>query len=443
MTSSAPATDFTSTAERATDGLSVVYLVYREMLSSIIPSQVITPLVELNKSVPSEVVAHVPLGHLWKRRWRQKLDQMRSLAHSKSLKTTWLVAPPPRAPWLWSDARRLRRWLNRRFQHDERFILHCRGAKMTNIALDATKSLSNARIIYDSRGDEVAEAYDTLGTSETGESPPPRSQQKQIDLMRILEHRAVTTANGVTAVSHALLNTLQSRHRVDLSGRSLVIPCCPDIDTFTPWLPQRNEARSVLGLADKFVVCYLGSLAWYQMPELSLRVFRLIKQIRSDAHFLAITTQPERMEQIVRAHGIAEEDFTIRSYPQTEVPRWLVAADLGLMLRKQDAVNHAASPVKFGEYLAAGVPVVISQELGDASETVESTNSGFVLDITRTDSELLANLALAVRLGGASRDEQSLRCQEVVCRSMCWQVLNDSREQFYSAQFTSVEFGIV
>jgi glycosyltransferase involved in cell wall biosynthesis len=427
--------DRARTEGHAAPGYSVVYLVYREMLSSIIPSQVIAPLAELRKSVPTEIVAHVPVGHLWKRQWRAKLDSVRQLTVDQSLPVTWLAAPPPRAPWLWSDSRKLRRWLKGRFQREAHFVLHCRGAKMTRLALQASAGHKHGRIIYDARGDEIAETYDMLGLDEHSGPWPNPQQHRKIDAIRASEQDAITKAHGVTAVSQSLLNTLQSRQRVDLSRRSLVIPCCPDIDAFTHWAPRREAARTALGLTNKFVVCYLGSLAWYQMPELSLRVFRLIRQLREDAHFLAITTQSARMEQIVRENGIAETDFTIRSFTQSEVPRWLVAADLGLMLRKQDAVNRAASPVKFGEYLAAGVPVVISQDVGDSSDLVKTNQLGCVVDIDTDESQLLSNLQECLRLTKWNSDDVRLRCRETAARSMSWPALNAGRREFYASQF--------
>jgi glycosyltransferase involved in cell wall biosynthesis len=318
--------------------------------------------------------------------------------------------------------------LKGRFHKDEHVVLHCRGAKMTSVALHAVEGFPNARIIYDARGDEVAETYDTFGLDGQSDPHPTPSQRKSIETIREYERRAVTLAHGVTAVSQSLLNTLQSRHGVDLPGRSLVIPCCPDIEAFTPWLPKRDEARRALGLSNKFIVCYLGSLAWYQMPELSLRVFRLIRQLRDDAHFLAITTQPERMAQIVRENGISETDFTIRSFPPSEVPRWLVAADLGLLLRKQDAVNRAASPVKFGEYLAAGVPVVISQRVGDASDLVQQFKLGCVIDIDATDSEILEQLERGI----SAAPIQGSRIASAESH-LHWRKITSQRFSFYKA----------
>jgi hypothetical protein len=48
------------------------------------------------------------------------------------------------------------------------------------------------------------------------------------------------------------------------------------------------------------------------------------------------------------------------SVPQSQVADYLVAADAGFLLRDASSVNRVSVPVKIGEYLAAGVPVVVS-----------------------------------------------------------------------------------
>jgi hypothetical protein len=42
-------------------------------------------------------------------------------------------------------------------------------------------------------------------------------------------------------------------------------------------------------------------------------------------------------------------------------------------------VNEVASPVKFGEYLASGLPVVMSAGIGDYSELVRRKKVGVIL----------------------------------------------------------------
>jgi hypothetical protein len=59
-----------------------------------------------------------------------------------------------------------------------------------------------------------------------------------------------------------------------------------------------------------------------------------------------------------------------------KVPEYLIAADYGLLIREESITNKVASPVKFAEYLACGLKVIISENLGDYSEFIEKYNCG-------------------------------------------------------------------
>jgi glycosyltransferase involved in cell wall biosynthesis len=61
------------------------------------------------------------------------------------------------------------------------------------------------------------------------------------------------------------------------------------------------------------------------------------------------------------------------------VPAYLAASDVGFLLRQDNPVNHVASPVKFGEYLASGLAVVTSPKLGDVSRLVVERNLGLLV----------------------------------------------------------------
>src|SRR5690606_2328804 len=135
---------------------------------------------------------------------------------------------------------------------------------------------------------------------------------------------------------------------------------------------NRERMRKTLGLDDRLVVAYCGSLEEWQVPEAALTWFRCIADQRPDAHLLAITTHPQRMKVFAENAGIPESQFTLVSVAQAQVAQYLAAADCGLLIRERTLVNQVASPVKFAEYLAAGVPVLISEGVGDYSEAVRS-----------------------------------------------------------------------
>jgi len=43
------------------------------------------------------------------------------------------------------------------------------------------------------------------------------------------------------------------------------------------------------------------------------------------------------------------------------VPKFLQAADMGILLRKKDPLNEVAAPTKFAEYMMTGLPTLISK----------------------------------------------------------------------------------
>ncbi|RMG17641.1 MAG: glycosyltransferase family 1 protein, partial [Planctomycetota bacterium] len=57
----------------------------------------------------------------------------------------------------------------------------------------------------------------------------------------------------------------------------------------------------------------------------------------------------------------------------------LNAADLALLLRRRDPVHAAASPTKAAEALACGVPLLVSEGIGDLSGLVRREGLGAVL----------------------------------------------------------------
>lgn len=399
---------------------SLVYLVYREALSSVFASQVLAPLEAQRHFAPVTLGVHAPVGHLMRGEHKPALSRITERCRRSRIDIGWLPSPPTRLPWLWSDRLLLRQWLTRRFPGDDSLVIRCRGSRMTRLALDAVGDWSHAKIVYDCRGAEVVEAVQMAGLEAIPRDRWTADQRRSIDDVAEEEQRAVVESAGVTCVSNAMVTTLKARYPKVLDSKFFVVPCCPDVPAFAREIPNRDAVRQRLGLTDKFVVTYLGSLAWYQMPEESLRVFRLIRELRPDAHFLAITTDPAKMESLVQKVGIAAADATIVSLPSTEVPGWLVASDLGLILRDTSETNRVASPVKFGEYLAAGIPAVVSNELGDCTSIVRDHGLGGDISLTDSNEQIRTRLQRLTEQSPDEAESTRERCSEYASQFLQW-----------------------
>jgi glycosyltransferase involved in cell wall biosynthesis len=180
----------------------------------------------------------------------------------------------------------------------------------------------------------------------------------------------------VIVVSHKLSGYVQGRYGISPEKVS-VIPCCADDRLFTWDQERRDSVRRSLNLVDKFVCTHLGSFfEWYD-PDMVVKVFQRIQE-QVDAHLLVITADRERANSHL-ASCLPSGTFSVRSAAHEDVPGFLNAADIGLLLLRSAPNIKTSSPAKFAEYLNCGLPVLITPEVGDFSEFVTARGVGAVV----------------------------------------------------------------
>jgi glycosyltransferase involved in cell wall biosynthesis len=129
-------------------------------------------------------------------------------------------------------------------------------------------------------------------------------------------------------------------------------------------------------LADEApLIVYAGSLGPHYHPDRVTFFAARVQAARPDAHLLCLTGTPEVALAAARAQGLAGGSYTVRAVPPEQVPHYLAAADLGLAFRTPSLSQLAVAPIKVGEYLLCGVPVLGSGGIGDLNEQLDSTTA--------------------------------------------------------------------
>lgn len=159
-----------------------------------------------------------------------------------------------------------------------------------------------------------------------------------------------------------------------------VVPNATDTDVFRPDAARGRKTRKELGLSEhQLVVIFCGSVQpWQCLPE-SVALFGRMREQRPDAHLLVLTPHVPEASSLLAA-SLPAGQYTVTTAAHSEVPRYLAAADIGLLLRRPTPRNAVASPTKFAEYIACGLPTVIGPGVGDYSELVASRQLGVVVD---------------------------------------------------------------
>lgn len=198
------------------------------------------------------------------------------------------------------------------------------------------------------------------------------------------EKQFLEQSDAVVSLTHCAAEEIG---KWDLSQHTSidVIPCCVDTDLFTPGLfnsPEQKELKQKLDISDEACVLgYVGSLGtWYQLPEM-LQFFKVWKTRKLNSKMLFVTTEPAAMifEEAAR-QGLDAEDLRIVSAGRKEVPLYLSIMDFGLFFLKQAYSKKASSPVKQGELMAMGIPVICNAGVGDSDRIVTQYQAGVLVE---------------------------------------------------------------
>jgi len=186
-------------------------------------------------------------------------------------------------------------------------------------------------------------------------------------LFRWAYRPAARLAHHVLSVSQKLSDQMAERYGCP-EERITVCPNGTDTEVFRLDAEVRSEVRGSLGVADTdLVVVFRGAITAWQCIAEGLSLFKLMAARATGAHLLLITPHGEEARRLL-SDSPAKRASTAIGLTHDQVPRYLAPADVGLLLRRRGPRNSTASPVKFAEYLACGLPVAIGSELGDYTD---------------------------------------------------------------------------
>jgi glycosyltransferase involved in cell wall biosynthesis len=125
----------------------------------------------------------------------------------------------------------------------------------------------------------------------------------------------------------------------------------------------------------------------------------------------------DEVREAVARRGLSDVATVVAEVSHGELPAWLSVAQAGLAFYRPGWSNVARFPTKIGEYLASGLPVVVSSGVGDCERLVEDRGVGvgvraFAPDEYRRAARalraLLADPAVAVRCRAVAERELSV-----------------------------------
>lgn len=223
---------------------------------------------------------------------------------------------------------------------------------------------SRSKLLYDSDGLALDERVDFGGwTSSSLLYRALREAESQAVREALLVLNRTDEANRVLYARSGPDLELTKFHRV-LNGR--------DPELFRPLpLDAQRAARRHLGVpGDAPLLIHAGSLGPQYCIDLMLRLLRRVRAREPGATLLLLGGDgmgPGMRERLKKEAGVA----TFACEPR-KVPFFISAANYGISFRKPTFSMRGVAPLKTGEYLLCGVPVLVYGSHGGGEFSEES-----------------------------------------------------------------------
>jgi glycosyltransferase involved in cell wall biosynthesis len=250
-------------------------------------------------------------------------------------------------------------------------LLHARGHLPALMAALGARGRSAPLVLFDDRG-FMPEEYVDAGLWKPG--------GVVFRAMKAIERRMLRRADAVVVLTERARDLLAPQ----LAGRPggppplEVIPCCVDLAGIpAPTAAGKAAAKRRLGVGERPVALYVGSTTGcYRFDELVAFVMAL-RHAEPDLYLLVLTQRDVGpVSARLLRHGFAKPDFSVRAVAPTDVAAWAAAADVGLAFIEPTYAKQASSPTKIAEYLACGLPVVVTAGIGDLDAQLTGAGAG-------------------------------------------------------------------
>jgi len=278
-------------------------------------------------------------------------------------------------------------------------VVHTRSHIATQVGV-FIKHISRAKLIFDFRGLWVDERVDKGGWNLNY-----FFHRLQYSYFKRVERKLLAQSDHIVVLTNKVVDEI-IEIGVTKKSNITVIPCCADYDRFSLSNETRKiDARVSLGIpADAFVIGYLGSVGKMYMLDKFFQLFVMATNTRTNCHALLITTETERLKQLMDRYLTNNllKRIHVKSAAHDEVPDLLPAMDIMAGFILPTYARIGACPTKMAECFASGIPIVSNSGIGDVKQFIDQLDGGWVINSLSEDElmETVQNLDIISAKGG-------------------------------------------
>jgi glycosyltransferase involved in cell wall biosynthesis len=299
----------------------------------------------------------------------------------------WFYTPPQKL-WLFDFTQK--KFLKKFIERNSISIVHCRSYTPARLALEVRKKYKlSYKVIFDTRGNFPEEGLLKSHLDFEGYRFWKKMEKDLLDNADVVVNVSSTFTEHVKKISN--------------NPNVYTIYTSTNLSSFYPLaLSEKNKLRRLQNISEhEKVLVYLGELSeigWHQTSTL-IDAYQAFKKAFVKTKMLVIThNKRDELEKAFLDESLeANELIVVKGTNQEEVNDYLNLADFAVLpfrhIRSQldETLGYTMIASKTGEYLATGLPVIVNNKIGAASQLVEETGTGITYELEK-ENDIISKL---------------------------------------------------
>lgn len=270
--------------------------------------------------------------------------------------------------WFFQVARHFRdlAWQNRRLVDFKPTHIYARTFYSAIAAKELARK-TGAKLVYSMRGADMAEAL----------------MAHNLRALVIAVYSAISVRRALRLADHvnSVSKTMAAWIARKFGKSASVLPCCVAGTIKSDGWAEDGAVKTVV---------YSGGLSAWQKIDTIIGLMKKIGEADPTIRFRFLTKDVEALKRKCAAVGLGEDRWSAKACKQCEVAEELAKADCGIIIRDNTLVNQVASPIKVGEYLAAGLGVIASPFIGDVGKELADKDFACLVDESTPVEKIVA-----------------------------------------------------
>ena len=190
-------------------------------------------------------------------------------------------------------------------------------------------------------------------------------------------------ADHIVVVTEAFRAHLIKKWNVP-AGKISVVENGVEPELFAP--VDAAALKRELGLEDKFVVCYIGTLGMAHGLGTLVDAAERIASKLPDVVFLLVGegAEKQRIIELARERGVTNIRF-VGQQPREKIPAFISSADACAVLLRKTDVFQTVIPTKMLEFMSCERPVILGVD-GQARRVLEQARAGIFVEPENADA---------------------------------------------------------